>query len=447
MIDEAMLCEDVDGRFLDLNGHMPSAAVLDQLAIGDQIMNKGIGAVIPPIGHSVTMEAEHDDGTPTYLQITTGEDGSIEVGMDLASYAQSSTSSTHPGVCSDGGYKLTGTKWDKPFVWYLNSSSVPPGLSVDNVEARLKEAVINITHARNNCGLPDTVNAHQEYRGWTKQHSNISTRNGNIICTDEDEFNVVDFDNLPGTYLAYTCWWNPKGAPKTSTSDVRLDKNRSWFATEAPPTNCHDQWGVEPVATHEFGHVFGLNHISEAEHRNLTMSPKIAPCETIESTLGWGDWRGLNKLYGANASTSDVAHPPASVPFWRYYNAVNLDHFYTTTRADSDLAYLGWGFEGYAGYLFDYGEEATIPIYRYWNVGNGDHFYTTNWAELGGGRAGYGYEGVGGYIFPVNYEGTVPLFRYWSLSAGDHFYTTNWNELGGGRASYTYEGVLGYVYP
>jgi predicted Zn-dependent protease len=55
---------------------------------------------------------------------------------------------------------------------------------------------------------------------------------------------------------------------------------------------------VKAVMTHERGHTFGINHVSETSHKNMTMSPNInGPCQDSESTLGLGDVEGLRALY------------------------------------------------------------------------------------------------------------------------------------------------------
>ena len=48
---------------------------------------------------------------------------------------------------------------------------------------------------------------------------------------------------------------------------------------------------------HELGHVFGLNHVSESGHPNLTMSTAARDCSNAPLSLGLGDVRALRQLY------------------------------------------------------------------------------------------------------------------------------------------------------
>jgi hypothetical protein len=63
------------------------------------------------------------------------------------------------------------------------------------------------------------------------------------------------------------------------------------------PSGCSNRFSVESTATHEFGHVFGLAHVAESTHGNLTMSPSMGPCSAAPETLGKGDVLGLRALY------------------------------------------------------------------------------------------------------------------------------------------------------
>jgi predicted Zn-dependent protease len=105
---------------------------------------------------------------------------------------------------------------------------------------------------------------------------------------------VVGFGTPPSGYLGMTCWWTMSGI--IFESDMRLNKAYYHFYVNKP-SSCSNRYSIEAVATHEFGHAFGLAHVSETYHPSLTMSTVIRSCQASESTLGLGDVRGLNALY------------------------------------------------------------------------------------------------------------------------------------------------------
>jgi hypothetical protein len=77
---------------------------------------------------------------------------------------------------------------------------------------------------------------------------------------------------------------------------MRLNKSSFlWVANIG--SACSNKFAVEAVSTHEFGHIFGMAHVSEATDGNLTMSPTIYACQKSETTLGRGDIDGLETKY------------------------------------------------------------------------------------------------------------------------------------------------------
>ena len=127
----------------------------------------------------------------------------------------------------------------------------------------------------------------------THRHTPANISNASE-CGERDGVSVVAFGDLAPTDLGMSCWWSMDG--RTIEADIKLNRvEYGWVL--AVPLGCVLRWSVEAVATHEFGHAFGLDHVAEATHRDLTMSPLISPCQHQETTLGRGDLLGLQARY------------------------------------------------------------------------------------------------------------------------------------------------------
>ena len=104
---------------------------------------------------------------------------------------------------------------------------------------------------------------------------------------------------------------------------------------------------------------------------------------------------------------------PNTVPLYRYWQPTIADHFYTTNANEIGNngnpglnVRHGYVYEGITGYIGDSKKPNNRAFYRYWNPLNTDHFYTANANELGNNgnpglnvRHGYRYEGIAGYVF------------------------------------------------
>jgi hypothetical protein len=97
--------------------------------------------------------------------------------------------------------------------------------------------------------------------------------------------------------------------PQYTTFDIRLDSSHQWADTPCDPAHgmpCTPTGGsfeVQEVATHEIGHVLGLDHPPAiSENSRLTMYwQDCAGCRWKE-TLGLGDVLGVRSLYPTRAA-------------------------------------------------------------------------------------------------------------------------------------------------
>ena len=249
---------------------------------------------IPPMAGDVTPVVEslreglvvvHPDGTQVWMDAVRGKGiPDTPGGAD--------TRSGPTSACSDSAYALYSNEWVDTLEWWFNSQSTPDGIDVESAKSALRDAATVVTHATNDCGLSDKISNTAAYQGTTSTSVNI---NSNSTCSNGDGKSVVGFGNLASSTLAMACWWtNSKG--HTTEADIRFNKEEyNW--TVSVPTGCTNKFVIKAVATHEFGHAYGLAHVSEPAHGSLTMSTLIMACQKSEATLGLGDLRGFEAKY------------------------------------------------------------------------------------------------------------------------------------------------------
>jgi len=188
-------------------------------------------------------------------------------------------------ACADPAHKEIGGRWlNGSYTWAFNSSSTPSYLGQAKVRDVLKRSFSNITSARNDCGMPDNVSATHTYLGTTGAPAR---------CGRRDFQNVVGFHRLEFGVLAVTCYWISNN--RIVEADVQINSRERWALSMS---DCVDELILEATMTHEAGHVFGLDHVGEGKHGQLTMSPFLnGLCDVSEVTLGRGDVLGLQALY------------------------------------------------------------------------------------------------------------------------------------------------------
>lgn len=275
---------------------------------GKIIRDNGVGSVVPAPGESVYAEALTTSGAQV-LELTHSTNGNLKlenVGVEENDSSTQSepdsgtvTTQSSPYACNDTAYNVGYKKWYERLDWYFNRSTTPPELTRNQATGAIRRGGANITSA-NDCGLADRVSAKILYQGNTSRYADVTS---SANCTRRDGTNVVSFGNLykqpdGDVRLATTCSWSitvPRAPAELIESDIRVQNSAYFQWTTAPTSSCNN-YGLESTITHERGHSFGLNHVSESTSEFLTMSPNLE-CRGLERTLGRGDIYGLRQRY------------------------------------------------------------------------------------------------------------------------------------------------------
>jgi hypothetical protein len=299
---------------------LPQAVDEDKCPVAGRVIedSTGIGTHLPLPGQGIFVEVYMPDGLQEFT-IRNHPDGTFvlhDVGPEpLAASAGDTPSGNYtaqaiPDGCNDSGHSPDPANQGLRIIgedrWRFNASSTPGYMSVANVEDALRRAGTNVSHVQNPCGIGDGVGAELHYSGRIRDSVNIPA--DRFYCpTSGDARSVVGFGNLArqpdGTRtLAITCRWDRHLDGYTQDdiyeSDTRLNKGDGVDWTAKITSSCSGRYDVEGIMTHERGHHFGMNHVSEDLHPYQTMSTILeGPCQGSERSLGRGDAKGLNEKY------------------------------------------------------------------------------------------------------------------------------------------------------
>ena len=278
---------------------MPSQCDLDGRIIDDH----GVRIPVPRRGEKAGGESMLADGSTQVLEVTRRTDGTVVLGQvgeegDEAHSTGGGAQTMGASDCTDDAYQLSDYRDTTPHTWYYKASTTPAGLSIGAVAQDLVDAFNAITTSRNECGLPDEVDAPQRYGGGTTVPSGID-HTGACPARGDGHY-VVDFGNLPENMLARTCWRGVRttqGWFEITEADVKIRKAAPLFAGPVPAGCSGARYSIEAIVTHEAGHTFGLRHVTEADHPELTMSERTPACSLSPASLGLGDVKALRSVY------------------------------------------------------------------------------------------------------------------------------------------------------
>lgn len=192
-------------------------------------------------------------------------------------------SSSNP-KCDLDPYSVNSWRWPvgSTYAWHFKSSLV-------GGQSAMAAGLTAMADGLGACGANIPNSAKHSYKGVTATASTVRSTN---TCGPTDSTNVLEFGGLPAGVLAATCTY--KTTSEIFAADVRFNSLYSWH-TSSSTTGCSGKYDLQGVATHESGHVFGLNHVGQSSLQ--VMKPASAMCESSQRRLGPGDLRGMKVMF------------------------------------------------------------------------------------------------------------------------------------------------------
>lgn len=273
---------------------LPGCTLIDLL-----IVDNGVSALVPPRGEAVTVNSMTTTGSEELTlvhdaagRLVVENAGSERAAMASEASAIASAAPTDYGSgapeCFDDANNEADWQESDTHQWFINPSGTPGNIGTTAARTALLRGADNIVNARTDCGIFSPGNgptgARHSLAGTTTNRPNINGSGGGS-CTSRDGINTRGW-GAGGDFLAVACTHYYFLTGEVSESDHLYNTNFRWYTGG---TNCVLQYDLESVTTHEWGHTFGLDHVSETTSPTMTMSTNSSYCDTSARTLGQGD--------------------------------------------------------------------------------------------------------------------------------------------------------------
>lgn len=251
-----------------------------------------MGVVVPATGRSVTNTMLTKSGDYQLTVINSHGKLSARTSSPVIRARRAFVSPDTDPACNETAWSPLGYSWHTTLKWYFNESTATSraGLNGAAALAALRSGNNNLTTGQNNCGLPTgSFSSKGAYQSTTNKFANINSA-GDCLAEDgqnTDSFGPFDDPND----LAQTCTGFDENNGVADESDTYFGSNVG-LVTSCPSSG--NKYDLETVATHEWGHSYGLDHVSAVNEVMYTPSVK---CPNVRHHLGLGDWNGMDALY------------------------------------------------------------------------------------------------------------------------------------------------------
>jgi len=226
-----------------------------------------------PQRSAATQRSAAKGGTATLVRVTvtTGNDSPGPVDRDPARRRRVRAACVNPGPGTNA-YSLNGSRVNGSTTAHFNPAGAPSGAASAFQAA---------------------------YNTWKAADPNapsISVASDSTASSPSaDHRYEIMFKALGGRTLAITYTWH--WSTGENESDTVFGTNVPWFLAPGEGDGCYEgvtAYDLQNTATHEFGHVYGLGHVSSAFN---TMAPTASTGETYKRSLAPGDAAGIRAIY------------------------------------------------------------------------------------------------------------------------------------------------------
>jgi hypothetical protein len=256
-----------------------------------------VGLYVPRPGNTETAIMLTTKGS--YMLSVTNSNGRLVIHTSMPGTASSARIPATDAACGQSNYALLpgAPRWRTTLYWHYNQSTASrAGLDGSVTQSDISAGNYNMTMGINNCGFSQNgFGAHGHYSGTTSKYANIDP-GGNCTNNFPDGQNTVSWGPLNNTGVAFDCSIAHTDGTMYE-SDIYLGSNQA--IVDNIPANCIDYGNrdLQTVATHEWGHAYGLNDVYSSSSSALVMYSPQLPCYQRRH-LGKGDYDGMAYLYG-----------------------------------------------------------------------------------------------------------------------------------------------------